>query len=40
MDDMDIDLEHVPSQVGTAILDLDGKVIKVKNELTFLFLFS
>jgi hypothetical protein len=26
---MDVDLEHVPSQIGTAILDFEGKPIKV-----------
>lgn len=26
---MDVNIEEVPGQIGTAILDLDGKVVKV-----------
>ena len=30
---MDVDLESIPSQLGTAILDSDGKILKVNLHL-------
>jgi len=31
---MDVDLERIPSQIGTAILDSDGKVLKVTGDIS------
>jgi hypothetical protein len=36
---MDINLEQIPSQIGTAILDLDGKVISVRLALCSVYFF-
>lgn len=36
---MDVELEHIPQQVGSAILDVsDGKILKVSKILFRIFL--
>jgi hypothetical protein len=33
---MDVELEHVPQQIGSAILDVaDGKILKVSSKLIY-----